>query len=58
MTQQRLAAGLMHGIVSSPEPQIGLRQRGVQRLRSRHRNQALLVGAAEKNGDPHSSLSF
>src|ERR1700722_10112481 len=53
MTEQRLATGLMHGIVGSPEPQIGLGQRGVQRLRGRYRNQTLLVGAAEEDGDPH-----
>jgi hypothetical protein len=58
MAEQRLAAGLMHGIIGSPEPQIGLGQRGVQRLGGRYRNQTLLVGAAEENGDPHSSLSF
>src|ERR1700721_3203802 len=53
MAEQRLAAGLMHGIVGSPEPQIGLGQRGMQRLRRRYRNQTLLVRAAEENGDPH-----
>jgi hypothetical protein len=53
MTEQRLSAGLMHGIVGSPEPQIGLGQRSVQRLGGRYRNQALLVRAAEENGDPH-----
>jgi hypothetical protein len=43
----------MHGIVGIPEPQIGFGQRRTQRLGRRHRHQALLVGAAEKNGDPH-----
>ena len=43
----------MHGVRNIPEPQIGIRQRPMQRLRARHRNQTLLVGAAEKNGNPH-----
>src|SRR5262249_44672587 len=45
--------GLMHAVVGRPEPEIGLRQRLRQRLRARNRNQPLLVGAAEENGDAH-----
>ena len=53
VSQQRLAARLMHAVVGIPEPQIGLGQRRMQRLRGRDRHQTLLVRAAEENGDPH-----
>src|SRR6266481_6691216 len=53
MTEQRRRLDLMHGVADIPEPQIGFGQRRMQRLGAGDRHQALLVGASEKNGDPH-----
>src|SRR5580692_10661208 len=58
MTEQLPGPDLMHGVIYVPKPQIGLWQSRVQRLRARHRDQALLVGAAEKNGNPHQLCSI
>jgi len=46
----------VHGVGDVPEPQICLRQGPMQRLRARHRDQPLLVGAAEENGRSHQPL--
>ena len=51
--EQGFRLHLVHGVGDVPEPEIRLRQGAVQRLRARHRDQPLLVGAAEENGNPH-----
>src|SRR6478609_7646967 len=48
----------MHGIGNVPEPEIGFRQRPVQRLGARDRNQPLFIGAAEENGRSHQLCSI
>ena len=45
--EQGLGLHFMHGIRDSPEPEISFRQRLMQRLGARHRDETLLVGAAE-----------
>src|SRR5205807_1223891 len=51
--EQGFRTHLVHGVVDVPKPQISLGQGPMQRLRGRHRDQALLVGAAKENGNPH-----
>src|ERR1700723_4664856 len=41
----------MDGVRDVPEPEPGVRQRPMQRLRARHRDQPLFIGAAEQNGN-------
>ena len=53
VTEQLLRLHLVDGVGHVPEPQIGLGQSLVQRLRARHRDEPLLVGAAEQNGGSH-----
>src|SRR2546429_8553951 len=48
----------MNGVRHMPEPEIGFGQRPMQRLRAGHRNQALFVGTAEENGNPHQPCSI
>src|SRR5215470_15886711 len=43
----------MNGICHMPEPEVGFRQRAMQRLGAGDRDQTLLVGAAEENGCSH-----
>src|SRR5207244_12292393 len=49
---------LVHGIGNVPEPEIGLKQRPMQRLGACDRDQPLLVGAAKENGSPHQPCSI
>src|SRR3984885_11207491 len=58
MTEQLFGSDLMHTVIDVPEPQIGLRQSRMQRLGTRHRDQPLFIGAAEKNGNPHQRCSL
>jgi hypothetical protein len=47
MIEQLFRRNVMHGVRNVPEPQIGFRQRLMQRLGGGHRHQALLVRASE-----------
>src|SRR5882757_7130155 len=51
--EQGFRLHVMHGVGDVPEPQIRFGQGPMQRLGARHRDQPLLVGAAEENGNPH-----
>src|ERR1700722_16959619 len=53
MAGQPVGANVMEGAGATPEPQIGFRQRQMQSLGGGDRHEALLVGAPEKNGNPH-----
>src|SRR6202021_2199538 len=56
MSLKRLRPDFMHAVIDVPEPQIRVGQRRMQRLGCSHRHQALLVRAAENNGDPHHAV--
>src|SRR6266446_2531327 len=53
MIEQFFRRDVMHGVRNVPEPQIGLRQRRMQRLSGCHRDETLLVRASEEDGNPH-----
>src|SRR4051794_15536077 len=57
MLEKHPRAGLMYGVIGIPEPQIGIGQGLVQSLSAGNRDQPLLVGASEKNGNPHQFTS-
>src|SRR5260370_15804971 len=52
MIEQFFRLDIVHGVRNVPEPQLGFRQSLMQRLTRSARNQALFVGAAEKDGYP------
>src|SRR5204862_7792120 len=58
VAEKGLRLHVVHGVGDVPEPQIRLRQRPMQRLRARHRDQPLLIGAAAENGNPHQPCSI
>ena len=53
MIEQFFRRDVMHGVGNVPEPQIGFRQRRMQRLSARHRDETLFVRASEEDGNPH-----
>src|SRR5436305_6170917 len=58
MLQQHLGSGFMYSVIGIPEPQFRIRQRLMHRLSTSDRYEALFVGAAEKDGNPHQFCSI
>ena len=56
VTEQRLGAHTIDIVAHIPEPQLRIRQRAMQRLRARHRDQTFLVAAAKKDRDAHKPI--